>query len=339
MKVLVTSKSFGRAAPDALDLLAAKGIEVAWGSKPSPGAAEIAAEIAGFDALVVGNDPVDATVFAAADRLRLVHMHGTGLDAIDVGAATRHGVLVANAPGANRNAVAELTVALMLVAARSIDRHIDILKSGRWERTPGHEVSGKTVGILGLGNIGRRIVELLSGFGVRIAAFDAGPDRAWAAANGVALAASADEVCAQADFLLLALPLNAETERFVDARRLGLMKRGSYLVNTARGALVDEAALCAALRDKVIAGAAIDVFDPEPLPPDALLRNSSATLTPHLAATSVESAGNVSRIVARNVVDVLLHGQMECAVNPEALERRRKDDPNGSFSLPQLGAD
>ena len=325
MRVLVTSKSFGRAAPEALELLAANGIEVVRGSRPSLSAAEIAAEVPGFDALVVGNDPVDAGVLAAGDRLRLVHMHGTGLDAIDIPAATARGVLVANAPGANRNAVAELTVALMLVAARSIDRHIDVLRSGRWERTPGREISGKTVGILGLGRIGQRIVELLSGFGVRTVAFDVAPDRDWAAQHAVTLAADADAVCAEADFLVLALSLNAQTRNFIDARRLGLMKRGSYLVNTARGGLVDEAALCAALRDKAIAGAAIDVFDPEPLPPDSPLRHSGATLTPHLAATSTESAGNVSRIVARNVVDVLLHGRAACAVNPQALARRLEE--------------
>lgn len=325
MRVLVTSKSFGRAAPEALELLAANGIEVVRGSRPSMSAAEIAAEIPGFDALVVGNDPVDAGVLAAGDRLRLVHMHGTGLDAIDIPAATARGVLVANAPGANRNAVAELTVALMLVAARSIDRHIDVLRSGRWERTPGREISGKTVGILGLGRIGQRIVELLSGFGVRTVAFDVAPDRDWAAQHAVTLAADADAVCAEADFLVLALSLNAQTRNFIDARRLDLMKRGSYLVNTARGGLVDEAALCAALRDKAIAGAAIDVFDPEPLPPGSPLRHSGATLTPHLAATSTESAGNVSRIVARNVVDVLLHGRAACAVNPQALARRLEE--------------
>jgi phosphoglycerate dehydrogenase-like enzyme len=325
VRVLVTSKSFGRAAPEALDLLAANGIEVVRGSRPSMSAAEIAAEIPGFDALVVGNDPVDAGVLAAGDRLRLVHMHGTGLDAIDIPAATARGVLVANAPGANRNAVAELTVALMLVAARSIDRHIDVLRSGRWERTPGREISGKTVGILGLGRIGQRIVELLSGFGVRTVAFDVAPDRDWAAQHAVTLAADADAVCAEADFVVLALSLNAQTRSFIDARRLGLMKRGSYLINTARGGLVDDAALCAALREKILAGAAIDVFDPEPLPPDSPLRHSGATLTPHLAATSVESAGNVSRIVARNVVDVLLHGRAACAVNPQALARRLEE--------------
>lgn len=322
MKVLVTSKSFGRVAPDAIDLLKNSGIEVVWGSKPSMTAAEIAAEIPGFDALVVGNDTVDAGVLAAADRLRLVHMHGTGLDAIDIRSATEGGVLVANAPGANRNAVAELTVALMLVAARSIDRHIDILKSGRWERSPGYEISGKTVGVIGLGNIGQRIVELLSGFNVGVIGFDVRPDAEWVERASVALAASADEVFAAADFVVLALSLNAQTKGFVDARRLGLMKRSAYLVNTARGGLVDDEALCAALRDKRIAGAAIDVFDPEPLPLDSPLRSCGATLTPHLAATSIESAGNVSRIVARNIIDVLLHGRTGCAVNPKALERR-----------------
>ena len=322
MKVLVTSKSFGKVAPDAIEMLREHGIEVVWGSKPSMTAPEIAAEIGGYDALVVGNDTVDAGVLAAADRLRLVHMHGTGLDAIDVATATQKGVLVANAPGANRNAVAELTVALMLVAARRIDRHVEILKSGRWERTPGNEVSGKTVGVLGLGNIGQRIVELLAGFGTRVVGFDVAPDRAWAESAGVSLAATPDDVFVEADFVVLALSLNAHTRGYVDARRLALMKRTAYLVNTARGGLVDDTALCAALAERRIAGAAIDVFDPEPLPLDSPLRASGATLTPHLAATSVESAGNVSRIVARNVIDVLLHERTACAVNPQALIQR-----------------
>lgn len=324
MKVLVTSKSFGRLAPDAVELLKTNGFDVVWGSKPSMTAAEIAAEIGGVDALVVGNDTVDRQVFEASDRLRLVHMHGTGLDAIDVAAATDKGVLVANAPGTNRNAVAELTVALMLVAARSIDKHIEILKSGRWERTAGNEISGKTVGILGLGNIGQRIVELLAGFGVHIVAYEVHPDLGWVARNKVALAASTDDVFAAADFLLLALPLNAETRKIVDARRLGLMKKSAYLINTARGGLIDDEALCAALRNKDIAGAAIDTFDPEPLSPDSPLRSSTATLTPHLAASSVEAAANVSRIVAANIVDVLLRGKTQCAVNSAKVKPRAR---------------
>jgi D-3-phosphoglycerate dehydrogenase len=315
MKVLVTSKSFGRYAPEALQLLETHGIGVAWASRPSPTAAEIAAEVPGFDALIVGNDPVDAGVIAAGDRLKLVHMHGTGLDGIDVRAATARGVLVANAPGANRNAVAELTVALMLVAGRRLDRHVEIVKAGGWERSAGREVSGKTVGLLGLGNVGKRVVELLAGFGVRVLVHDPHPDTAWAAAHGVSLAGSADAVCAEADFLVLALPLTGETRHLIDARRIGLMKRDAFLVNTARGGLVDEEALAKAVREARLAGAALDTFSQEPLSADSVLREPGITLTPHLAATSVETARNVSNIVARNVVDVLVHGEGGCAVN------------------------
>jgi D-3-phosphoglycerate dehydrogenase len=324
MKVLVTSKSFGRHAPEALRLLEAHGIEVVWTSKASPTAAEIAAEVAGFDALVVGNDSVDARVFAAGDRLKLVHMHGTGLDGIDVQAATARGVLVANAPGANRNAVAELTVALMLVAARGVERHLDIVKAGRWERHAGREVSGKTVGILGLGNVGRRIIELLAGFGVRVVAYEPRPDPAWVAAHGVTLAATIDEVFSKADFLVLALPLNDETRHLVDARRIALMKRDAVLVNTARGGLVDERALSEAVREGRLAGAAFDAFSQEPLPADSVLRVPGIVLTPHLAATSVETAAAVSNIVARNLVDVLVHGDRRCAVNAGDVESVRR---------------
>lgn len=323
MRVFVTSKSFGRAAPDAIDLLKDNGVEVVFAAKRTLTAAEIAAEIRGFDALIVGNDPIDDAVFAAADRLRLVHMHGTGLDAIDVASATKRGVLVANAPGVNRNAVAELTVALMLVAARSIDRHIETLRAGRWDRAAGVEISGKTIGVLGLGNTGQRVVELLSGFDVRVVGFDIRPDVAWAANHGVALVGSADEVFSAADFLILALSLTPETQRIVDARRLELMKPSAIVVNTARGGLIDDAALCTALAEKRIAGAALDAFDPEPLPADSPLRSSGAVLTPHLAATSREAAANVSRVVARNVVDVLRFSRTECAVNAKAIQDAR----------------
>jgi len=322
MKVLVTSKSFGRHAPEAIATLRAHGIEPVWASKPSLTAAELAAEVPGCDALIVGNDTVDAGVIEAGDRLKLIHMHGTGLDGIDVERATARGILVANAPGANRNAVAELSLALMLMAGRRIDAHIDSLKAGKWERSAGFEVSGKTVGLLGLGNIGRRLVELLAGFEVQILGYDPQADPGWAREHRVILAADTDQVFAGADFLVLALPLTAETTGIVDARRLALMKPGAYLVNTARGGLVDENALCAAVRAGQIAGAAIDVFAREPLPADSPLRMPGIILTPHLAATSVETSGNVSTMVARNVVDMLVLGRRDRAVNARQLDQQ-----------------
>jgi len=315
MKVLVTSKSFGRHAPEALRLLERHAIEVVWTQHTSPTPAQIAAEVPGFDALVVGNDIVDAAVMAAGDRLKLIHMHGTGLDGIDVAAATERGILVANAPGANRNAVAELTVALMLAAARKLAWHMEVLEAGGWERKAGFEVAEKTVGLVGLGNIGKRVVELLSGFEVRALAFDPRPDSSWATAHGVLLVDSVDSIFAESDFVVLALPLTAETRQLVDARRIQTMKRHAFLINTARGGLVDEEALAAAVREGRLAGAALDAFSEEPLPLDSVLRQPGITLTPHLAATSIETAANVSKIVSRNVVDVLVHGDRTCAIN------------------------
>ena len=326
MKVFVTSKSFGRTALDAIDFLLENNLEIVRGSKPTLTAAEIAAEIGDCDALVVGNDPVDADVLDAGRNLKLIHMHGTGLDAIDVAGASARGIAVANAPGANSNAVAELTVALMLVAARRIDKHMDVLKSGKWERAAGSEVSGKTVGILGLGSIGRRVARLLKGFEVGLVGYDPYVTAQELEGLDVSLAKDTDAVFAAADFLTLSLPLNDTTRHLVNARRIGLMKPGAIVVNTARGGLIDEDALCDALASGRIAGAALDAFDPEPLARESPLRTSGAVLTPHLAATSIESAAEVSRIVARNVVDILVHGKTACAVNSQALHENTRRD-------------
>ncbi|MFA6366695.1 MAG: NAD(P)-dependent oxidoreductase, partial [Candidatus Hydrogenedentales bacterium] len=249
--------------------------------------------------------------------LKLIYMNGTGLDGIDVDYATKKGILVANAPGANRNAVAELAVGLMLVSARAIDAHIDLLKLGRWERSAGVEISGTTIGFLGLGNIGKRIVELLAGFDIKAVAYDPQPDEAWASSRAVRFADRIEDVFAQADFLILALPCNDQTRNIVDKERLGLMKPTARIINTARGGLIDEAALCEAIRAGRIAGAALDAFEQEPLPGNSPLRMPGITLTPHMAATSIETAANMSWIVARNIVDILKNGRTQSAVNKD----------------------
>mgnify|MGYP005839448031 FL=1 len=323
MKVLVASKSFGKADPAVVAYLEDRGIQVVWSDVPSPSPLDMARQVPGFDALIVGNDTVDQRVIAAADRLKIIHMHGTGLDAIDVGAATEKGILVANAPGANRNAVAEMTLCLMLALGRRLDKHMALLWQGRWERTAGNEVSGSTVGIIGLGSIGRRLVELLSGFRARILGYDPYPDAAWAAENGLEFVEDPECIFAKSDWVVLCAPLSDATERMVNRRTLGLMKRTAYLVNTARGGLVDEEALCEALRAKKIAGAALDAFVEEPLPLDSPLRELDILLTPHIAATSKETAAKVSWIVAQNVASVLLEGSTRGAVNAEQIARRK----------------
>lgn len=315
MKILITSKSFGRYAPETLDFLRQHGFEVARGSKPSLSPGEIAKEVRDADALIVGNDTIDRGVIDAGEKLKLIHMNGTGLDGIDVDYATQRGIFVANAPGANRNAVAELAVGLMLISARSIDSHIDLLKQGRWERSAGVEITGKTVGFLGLGNIGRRIVELLSGFSISAIAFDPQPDTRWVAEHHVALVHEIEEVFLQSDFLVLALPFNDATKNIVNSERLKMMKPSARIINTARGGLIDEIALCQAVKEKRIAGAALDAYAEEPLPLSSPLRQPGITLTPHMAATSIETAANMSWIVARNVVDILVDKNYNSAVN------------------------
>lgn len=327
MRILITSKSFGRCAPEVLDFLRAKGFELTRGSKPTMTAEEIAREVPGFDALIVGNDTIDRRVIDAGTCLKLIHMNGTGVDGIDVGYASEKGIFVANAPGANRNAVAELAVALMLVSARSIDRHIDLMQKGGWERRAGMEVSGKTVGILGLGNIGKRVVELLSGFGVCVVAYDPEPDIPWAESHRVKLAESVDEILPVVDFIVLALPYTPQTRYILSSARIKLMKPQARIINTARGGLIDETALCEALKAGEIGGAALDAFEAEPPPMDSPLRTAGLTLTPHMAATTVETASSVSWIIAHNLVDILLGKNAEKALNFAAVKARKDSGP------------
>ncbi len=319
MKALVTSKSFGKLNPKAIETLETNGFTVVRGSKPSMTAAEIASEIKGIDVLIVGNDTVDRGVFEAADRLKLVHMHGTGLDGIDVEAATERGVMVANAPGANKNAVAELTVALMLAVGRRIDKHSALLREGRWERTAGREVSDSVVGLLGLGNIGKRVVKLLMGFNNRIVVYDPAADEDFLASNGLYCASSPEQVFREADFLVLTLPLTEQTRHIVNDRTLGLMHPDAYVINTSRGALIDDGALARAIRENRIRGAALDAFATEPLPKDSVLRDLDILITPHLSATSEQSTARVSQRVAENVVSILKHGRTDIAVNAAAM--------------------
>lgn len=324
MKILVTSKSFGQYDPSCISLLEQNGFEVRRSDVPNPSAADIRRQIPGCTALVVGNDPVDRSVIDAGDSLKLIHMHGSGLDAIDMTAAVQRGIYVANVPGANKNAVAELTVLLMLSLGRGLAVHIDLLRRGEWKRYAGRELTGSTVGVIGLGNIGRRVVELISGFTVSVCGYDPHADKVWAADHRVKLACTSDEVFKNADWVILTLPLTEETRHIVNSRTLALMKPTAYLINTARGGLVDEQALCRAIGEKRIAGAALDAFAEEPPSMDSPLRGAGILMTPHIAATSIETAALVSRRVSQNIIDVIINKKTDCVVNAAEIQFCRR---------------
>lgn len=314
-RVLVTSRSFAKGSDKAIRYLEENGCRIDTSAAGQLGSAELAALVPGYDALIVGIDRVDAAVIAAADRLKVVCMHGTGIDHIDVAAASARGIYVGNAPGGNNNAVAELAVGLMIAVCRHIPFADASVRRNGWERRLGLELAGKTLGLVGLGFIGKRVVELLSGFGMEYLAFDRCRDDEFAARAKLSYV-SLEELLGRADIVSLHLPLTAETTGIISTRELMLMKRSAVLVNTARGALVDEQALYAALKEGRLAGAALDAFNAEPLPADSPLRElDNIILTSHIAASTAEAADNVSMVNARTIVSVLRGGEPFSVVN------------------------
>ena len=312
--------------PTAADLLRDQGWTVdAEAGRPRP---RLEADLADADALIVRSATrVDAGLLAAAPRLRIVARAGTGVDNVDLDAASANGILVVNAPGANSISVAEHTMALLLASARSV-AHADAgLKAGRWEkkRLTGVEVRGKTLGVVGLGRIGREVVHRAHAFGMRCVAHDPFIAGQVAADLDVELM-ELDELCGAADFITLHVPATGPGPLFT-AERLARCKPSARIVNTARGALVDQEALADAIEGGAIGGAGLDVFQVEPPPDDdRLVRLPQVVSTPHIAGSTHEAQELVGLETAACVRDYLGAGIVRNAVNypslgPEELKR------------------
>jgi len=286
--------------------------------------ADVLAYIEEADAVIAGaREPYDAAVLARARRLQVIARTGVGFDRIDLAAATARGIFVATTPGTLERSVADHTMLLILAAARNLIPMDRAVHAGRWERIAGIELDGRRLGLLGLGRIGREVATRARAFGLRLIAYDPVPDVAFASAVGVALAPTWMDVLAEADIVSLHLPLLPDLERFVGRDFLRRMKAGSILVNTARGALVDEGALYEALSGGHLRAAALDVLAVEPVDPKSpLLGLPNLILTPHVASFTEEAW---LRVVARAVDNVLdaLQGRVPVgALNPEAGARR-----------------
>jgi D-3-phosphoglycerate dehydrogenase len=277
-------------------------------------------EIAGqYSAIVVRSQTkITASVIEAAGRLKVVGRAGVGVDNVDVEAATKHGVIVMNTPGGNTISTAEHAFSLLMSIARNIPQADASVKAGKWDRKSfeGVELYGKTLGILGMGRIGTEIARRAIAFGMRALAYDPYLSPAKARSLQVELLENLDELVAQVDFLTMHMPLTAETRHMIDARRLGLMRPGARIVNCARGGLIDEAALAAALQEKKISAAALDVFEVEPPPEDFPLRGlPNVVFTPHLGASTAEAQESVGIEIAQAIRAALLEGEIRNAVN------------------------
>jgi D-3-phosphoglycerate dehydrogenase / 2-oxoglutarate reductase len=315
-KVLVTARAFWVSGQKAQEALEAAGCEVARSPQAGPvPEAELIELLADCDGVVGSSDPYTANVFAACPRLKIVSRCGVGTDSVDMAAATAAGVIATNTPGAMTEAVADYTFGLMLAIARRIPEGDALIRSGGWGEYPGVLISGKTLGLVGAGQIGQGVLRRALGFGMRVLAYDP-PLQARGALEGATFT-DLDTLLAESDFVSVHAPAMPETRNMFNAARFAQMKPSAYFINTARGALVDEEALRDALERGVIAGAATDVYQQEPLPSDHPLRNAPrCVLTPHNAFNAVEAAAEMSLLSAEAILD-LMRGKRPTAVcNP-----------------------
>jgi len=291
-----------------------------WAVGQAPNAMELQELLPRADAALVRLFAIRAAELASAPRLKVIAKHGVGVDNIDVAAATSRKIPVLFTPTANANAVAEHAMALMLALARQIVPSSEAMRGGRFhERTQieGCELAGKTLGIIGLGRIGRRVAAMARGFAMGICAFDPFVQRV-DGLEGIEVERSLDALVRKADFLTLHLPLTGDTRHLVNESLLKLLKPTCRIINTSRGAVIDEAALAAALNERRIAGAALDVFEQEPLPADhALFRTPNTLLTPHVATSTREALDRMATDAAQGVIDVLQGKRPAFPVNPE----------------------
>jgi len=268
--------------------------------------AEIAALLPGIDGYIAGLDQIDRAALEKADHLKVICRYGVGYDNVDLAAAAEKGIVVTNTPGANSASVAELALALMLALARQVPEADKAVHQGKFPRLNGASIEGKTVGILGLGAIGKQLARRLVGFDCQILAYDPLPNREFCRQYKVELIESIDTILPQADFVSLHLPLLPETRGLVNSAFLGKMKKGAYLVNTARGEVVDEQALLMALQSGHLKGAGLDAFAVEPPPADhPLLALPQVIATPHLGAQTDGATNNMGWLAMRDCLAVL----------------------------------
>jgi D-3-phosphoglycerate dehydrogenase len=320
MKIIIAEKI----APQAADLLRAE----KWDVVETSSAAELDRELPVAEALLVRSAvKIDAALLARAPALRVIGRAGVGVDNVDLEAATRQGVLVLNTPGGNATSVAEHTLALMLSLARAIPAASNSVRAGHWEKKKfmGRELSGKTLGILGLGRIGLEVARRARAMEMQVIAYDPYVSAVVARDTANQLV-SFDELCARADYVTVHVSLTPENARMIDAAALAKMKTGVRIVNCARGELIDEPALAAAIASGHVAGAALDVFASEPPPPGhPLVSLPQVIATPHIAGSTEEAQETVGIRIAEQVREYLKTGAIINAVNvpaPSAEEYR-----------------
>jgi len=319
-RVFVTRQFF----PEALEVLTGAADTEVWPDDEPPTPEQLLEKAGEADGILTNiMDRIDADVFQAAHRLKVVSQLGVGVDNIDVAEATRRGVLVGNTPGVLAKATADIAFGLLMSAARRISEGDRWLRAGNWKMQYhpmvwlGAEIHGATLGIVGMGQIGVEMAKRARGFDMRVIYYSRTRKLELESELGMEYFEPSD-LLSTADFVTLHIPLTQETRHFIGERELRLMKPTAILINAARGAVVDSRALYTALKEGWISGAALDVTDPEPiLPDDPLLTLDNLVITPHIGSASIDSRRRTCLLAARNVVAGIQGRRLEACANPE----------------------
>ena len=306
MKILVTPASFRQdSETTAMKKLKAFSDSLVFNPTGKPlSEDELIPLLDGCVGCIAGLDQYTAKVIESAKNLRVISRYGVGVDQVDLLAAKANNVVVCNTPGANAQAVADLTFGLLLCLARKIPVLDRKTREGEWPRSNGTELYGKTIGILGLGAVGKAVAKRASGFSMEILAYDPFINMEYADANGV-ISTDFNTVTREADFLCLHMPLTDETRGVISLDVMKTMKKGAIIVNTARGGLIDEDAACELLSSGYLGGMGLDVYDEEPPKKTTLFNLSNVVLTPHTAAHTFEAIANMAEMSVQNLIDIL----------------------------------
>ncbi len=304
-KVLITPRSFEHIKDKFLELLKDAEIEVVmnpYGRVIKED--EMVELVKDMDGIIVGIDPITKRVIYNASKLKVISKYGVGVDNIDLESAKERNIVVTNTPNANSNAVAELTVGLIISVLRNIPLSDRRVREKKWDRFIGYELYGKTLGVIGTGSIGKRVIKLLRGFDLNILCYDKFPDYEWAEKENLKYV-NFDELLKRSDIITIHIPLTEETRHLISERELSLMKKTAVIINTSRGGIINERDLYKFLKEGKIYGAGLDVLEDESPQNSALIELDNVVITSHIGAHTQESIENMAFMAIDNLISVL----------------------------------
>ncbi|EGD52628.1 D-isomer specific 2-hydroxyacid dehydrogenase, NAD-binding [Thermoanaerobacter ethanolicus JW 200] len=304
-KILITPRSFGKTSNVPFEMLKKYDYEIIRNESGKPyEESELINIIKDIDGIIVGLDKITSNVLKNAKKLKVITKYGVGMDNIDIEEAEKLGIKITFTPGANKESVADLAFSLMLCLSRNVIKLDNIVRSNKWEKIVGYEVYGKTLGIVGTGSIGKGVAKRATGFDMKILAYDKYPDYDFADKIGMKYV-DKKTLLEESDFITLHIPLSDETYHFIDEEEFNIMKNTTYIINTSRGGIINENALYNALKNKKIAGAALDAFEEEPPLNSKLFELDNVILSPHCGASTKEATDRMGIMAVEGLISVL----------------------------------